>query len=46
MRILQLVQSGRKPDMNFKHLQTLVEMMFVPDGAGGIIQKYDSIDPK
>ena len=32
--------------MTFEHLQKLVDMMFVEDGAGGILQRYESVDPK
>lgn len=32
--------------MNFKHLQKMVDMMFVPDGSGGILQRYDKVDVK
>ena len=32
--------------MTFEHLKKLVDMMFVPDGSGGVIQRYDKIDPK
>lgn len=32
--------------MTFEHLKKLVDMMFVPDGSGGVLQRYDNIDPK
>ena len=32
--------------MTFEHLKKLVDMMFVPDGSGGVLQRYDKIDPK
>ena len=32
--------------MTFEHFQKLVDMMFVPDGSGGVLQRYDKIDPK
>ena len=32
--------------MNFEHLKKLTDMMFVPDGSGGILQRYDSVDAK
>lgn len=32
--------------MTFEHLKKLVDMMFVPDGGGGVLQRYDKIDPK
>lgn len=30
--------------MTFEHFQKLVNSMFLRDGAGGILQKYDNID--
>ncbi len=30
--------------MKFEHFKMLVDMMFVPDGAGGILQRYDKAD--
>ncbi len=30
--------------MKFDHFKMLVDMMFVPDGAGGILQRYDKAD--
>ena len=32
--------------MNFEHLKKLTDMMFVPVGSGGILQRYDSVDAK
>ena len=32
--------------MKFDHFKMLVDMMFQPDGAGGVSQKYDSVDVK
>lgn len=32
--------------MTFEHLKKLVDMMFVSDGSGGVLQRYDKIDPK
>ncbi|MCR5176454.1 MAG: ribonuclease III [Anaerovibrio sp.] len=32
--------------MTFEHLRKLVDMMFVPDGSGGVQQRYDDVDPK
>ena len=32
--------------MTFEHLKKLVDIMFVPDGSGGVLQRYDKIDPK
>lgn len=32
--------------MTFEHLKKLVDMMFVPDGSGGVLQRYGKIDPK
>ncbi len=32
--------------MKFEHFQMLVDMMFQPDGSGGVAQRYDSIDVK
>ena len=32
--------------MTFEHLKKLVDMMFVPDGSCGVLQRYDKIDPK
>ena len=32
--------------MTFEHLKKLVDMMFLPDGEGGVMQRYDSVDPK
>ena len=32
--------------MKFNHFKLLVDMMFQPDGEGGISQKYDSVDVK
>ena len=32
--------------MNFDHFKMLVDMMFVPDGNGGILQRYQSVDVK
>lgn len=31
--------------MTFEHFQKLVQTMFLPDGSGGIKQKYSSVDP-
>ena len=30
--------------MKFDHFKMLVEMMFQPDGAGGVLQRYDYVD--
>ena len=30
--------------MKFDHFQMLVDMMFVPDGEGGILQRYSGVD--
>ncbi len=30
--------------MKFDHFKLLVDMMFQPDGQGGVSQKYDSVD--
>lgn len=30
--------------MKFEHFKMLVDMMFVPDGTGGILQRYDRAD--
>ena len=30
--------------MKFNHFKMLVEMMFQPDGAGGVLQRYDDVD--
>ncbi len=30
--------------MKFDHLKKLVGMMFVPDGSGGVKQRYDGVD--
>ena len=30
--------------MKFDHFKMLVEMMFQPDGAGGVLQRYDNVD--
>ena len=30
--------------MKFDHLKKLVDMMFVPDGSGGVKQHYDGVD--
>lgn len=32
--------------MTFEHLKKLVDMMFVPDGSGGVLQRYDSVNPR
>ncbi len=32
--------------MKFDHFKMLVDMMFVPDGAGGVRQRYESADVK
>ena len=32
--------------MKFDHFRMLVDMMFVPDGNGGLLQRYDSVDAK
>jgi ribonuclease-3 family protein len=32
--------------MKFDHFKMLVDMMFQPDGAGGVRQKYDAVDVK
>ncbi len=32
--------------MNFDHFKMLVDMMFVPDGNGGILQRYGEVDVK
>ena len=31
--------------MTFEHFQKLVDMMFVPDGAGGALQRYQEVNP-
>lgn len=31
--------------MTFEHFRRLVDMMFVPDGAGGALQRYSEADP-
>ena len=30
--------------MTFEHFKKLVDMMFVPNEAGGVQQRYDSVD--
>ncbi len=32
--------------MKFDHFRMLVDMMFVPDGDGGIMQRYEDVDAK
>lgn len=32
--------------MTFEHFQKLVDMMFVPDGTGGAMQRYKEADPR
>lgn len=32
--------------MKFDHFKMLVDMMFQPDGTGGVRQKYDAVDVK
>ena len=32
--------------MKFDHFRMLVDMMFQPDGEGGIMQRYDHVDVK
>ena len=32
--------------MTFEHFQKLVDMMFVPDGTGGAMQRYKEVDPR
>ena len=32
--------------MTFEHFQKLVDMMFVPDGAGGPLQRYQEVNPR
>lgn len=32
--------------MKFDHFKKLVDMMFVTDGSGGVLQRYDAVDPK
>lgn len=32
--------------MNFNHFKLLVDMMFVPDGSGGVLQRHDTVDVK
>ena len=32
--------------MKFDHFKKLVEMMFQPDGTGGILQRYDGVEVK
>ena len=32
--------------MKFDHFKMLVDMMFQPDGAGGVRQKYEAVDVK
>ncbi len=32
--------------MKFDHFKMLVDMMFVPDGAGGVQQRYSAVDVK
>lgn len=32
--------------MTFEHFQKLVDMMFVPDGAGGVMQRYQEVNPR
>ena len=32
--------------MTFEHFQKLVDMMFVPDGAGGALQRYQEVNPR
>lgn len=32
--------------MKFEHFRMLVDMMFIPDGNGGVMQRYDGVDAK
>ena len=32
--------------MTFEHFRKLVDMMFVPDGAGGALQRYQEVNPR
>lgn len=32
--------------MKFEYYKKLVDMMFTPDGNGGVLQRYDTVDPK
>ena len=32
--------------MTFEHFRKLVDMMFVPDGAGGALQRYQGVNPR
>lgn len=32
--------------MTFEHFKKLVDMMFVPDGTGGALQRYDNVEPR
>lgn len=32
--------------MTFEHFRKLVDMMFVPDGTGGALQRYSEADPR
>ena len=32
--------------MTFEHFQKLVDMMFVPDGTGGALQRYQEVNPR
>lgn len=32
--------------MNFEHFRKLVDMMFVPDGTGGALQRYQEVNPR
>ena len=32
--------------MTFEHFRKLVDMMFVPDGTGGALQRYQEVNPR
>ena len=32
--------------MKFDHFKKLVDSMFVPDGSGGVLQRYEGVDAK
>lgn len=32
--------------MTFEHFRKLVDMMFVPDGSGGALQRYQDVEPR
>lgn len=32
--------------MKFEHFKKLVDMMFVPDGSGNVLQRYQDVNPK